>query len=153
MTRINAGIHPSSLTDQHLIAEYNEIGLFFMSLRRSLKSKNGVIRNQIPEEFTLNAGHVKFFYDKLLYVQKRYESLKHECRTRSFNLNEDRVIYLFNEFPLRLYNDWSPDAKSDKIIKERIILRLRAKPDFYRYYKQKIEVEYFIKTHYPEEVR
>ena len=61
MTRINA-VHPTVLTDQHLMAEYRELTMVMGSLKRSLNSKNGL--PPIPEKYTLNAGHVTFFYNK-----------------------------------------------------------------------------------------
>ena len=69
MTRINI-VHPSELTDQHLIAEYREIFMVGSSLQRSIKSKNWNPKD-IPIKFTLNTGHVKFFYDKGKYLFKR----------------------------------------------------------------------------------
>ena len=59
MTRINI-IHPSELTDQHLIAEYRELFMVGSSLQRSLKSPSWN-PNKIPKKFTLNKGHVTFF--------------------------------------------------------------------------------------------
>ena len=74
MTRINI-IHPSELTDQHLIAEYREIFMVGSALQRSLKSKNWDVKS-IPNKFTLNTGHVKFFYDKGKYLSERYDSIR-----------------------------------------------------------------------------
>ena len=62
MTRINI-IDPAELHDQHLVAEYREIFMVGSSLQRSLKSANWDPKN-IPVSFTLNKGHVSFFYDK-----------------------------------------------------------------------------------------
>ena len=71
MTRINI-IAVSELTDQHLIAEYREITMVPAALKRTLNSKAGFSKNKIPDKFTLNRGHVYFFYDKGLYLDKRY---------------------------------------------------------------------------------
>lgn len=64
MTRINL-VPPSELTDQHLFAEFREIKMVPKALARSLKGRRprGVLE-AIPKEFTLNTGHVMFFYDK-----------------------------------------------------------------------------------------
>ena len=74
MTRINANIPPSELKRMHLVAELREITMVPASLRRSLRSKsvNQVIRS-IPDKFTLNSGHVKFFYDKLEFLKQRFD--------------------------------------------------------------------------------
>ena len=72
MTRINAGVDPADLKRAHLLAEWREITMVPASLRRSLrtKTKNEVLRS-IGPAFTLNRGHVTFFYDKMLYLRKR----------------------------------------------------------------------------------
>ena len=36
-------------------------------------------------KFKLGIGHVKFFYNKLLYLKNRYISLYNECIKRGFN--------------------------------------------------------------------
>ena len=63
MTRINI-VEPSELTDQHLIAEYREITMVPGSLKRTLVSKIGYQEKRVPKKFTLNGGHVYFFYNK-----------------------------------------------------------------------------------------
>ena len=136
MTRINADINPIFLTDQHLLAEYNELGLFYSSLRRSIKSKNGI--SNIPEKFTLNKGHVKFFYNKLTFVNNRYELLKRELNDRNFKLDSDRKITIDNEFPDNLYNNWQSNDADIKVIKERIRSKIILKPNWYRYNKSSL---------------
>ena len=74
MTRINI-IPVSELTDQHLIAEYREITMIPAALTRTLNSKSGFIKKKIPDRFTLNTGHVYFFYDKGLYLYNRYDNI------------------------------------------------------------------------------
>jgi deoxyribonuclease (pyrimidine dimer) len=146
MTRINGGICPTKLTDQHLLAEYNEMGMVYNSLDRTLKSKNGLDRSKIPRKYTLNQGHVYFHYDKLLYLKKRYESLKNELKQRGFNLDPQRQIG-YKIYPSNLYNDWSPTEEDLSTIKERLILRIKQKPAFYRYYRTPIDNN-FIKEMY-----
>ena len=65
MTRINL-IEPSELTDQHLIAEYREIFMVGGSLKRTLVSKSGYQELKVPKSYTLNAGHVYFFYNNAI---------------------------------------------------------------------------------------
>ena len=60
MTRINI-IPVSELYDQHLIAEYREITMVPAALNRTLKSKIGLDKNKISQQYTLNKGHVYFF--------------------------------------------------------------------------------------------
>ena len=79
MTRINI-VDPIELTDQHLVAEYREIFMVGSALQRSLKSKNWN-PNSIPKQYTLNKGHVKFFYNKGKYLSKRYDELRTEMKS------------------------------------------------------------------------
>ena len=114
MTRINI-IHPNELTDQHLVAEYREIFMVGSALQRSLQSKNWN-PNTIPGKFTLNTGHVKFFYEMI---------------ARGMNPDPDRV-FKREQWPDELWNDWTPTLEDIKLIKQRIQERIDKKPDWYR---------------------
>ena len=131
MTRINI-IHVKELYDQHLIAEYREILMVPAALNRTLKSKNGLIKSRIAKSYTLNAGHVYFFYDKGKYLHKRYKDLINEMINRGFNPNLNRKfpkeIFIKNN----LYNDWTPKPEELKTIKKRIKLKIEQKPNWYR---------------------
>jgi deoxyribonuclease (pyrimidine dimer) len=63
MTRINI-IPVEEFMDQHLSAEYRKITMVPASLTRTLLSKTGLDYKKIPKSYTLNKGHVYFFYDK-----------------------------------------------------------------------------------------
>ena len=131
MTRINI-IDPSELTDQHLIAEYREITMVPGSLNRTLNSKIGYKESKVPKRYTLNGGHVYFFYNKGKYLDKRYHELINEMKQRGFNPDPNRKfpsdIFKNNN----LYNDWMPTIEDQKLIRERIKKRIDAKPDWYR---------------------
>ena len=129
MTRINI-IEPSELTDQHLIAEYREIFMVGSSLQRSLKSKNWNPKD-IPIKFTLNTGHVKFFYDKGKYLSKRYDKLREEMKARGMTPDVTRV-FKREQWPDELWNDWTPTLEDYKIIRQRIEERISMKPNWYR---------------------
>jgi deoxyribonuclease (pyrimidine dimer) len=131
MTRINI-IPVSELHDQHLIAEYREITMVPAALNRTLNSKTGLIREKISKSFTLNSGHVYFFYDKGLYLDKRYTEIVNEMKSRGFNPDSNRVfpIDIFKDNDL--YNDWTPTIEDQKLIRQRIQERINSKPDWYR---------------------
>ena len=129
MTRINI-IHPSELTDQHLIAEYRELFMVGSSLQRSLKSPSWN-PNKIPKNFTLNKGHGTFFYDKGKYLSKRYESIRNEMISRGMKPDETR-IFKREQWPDELYNDWLPTLEDEKIIRDRLDERISQKPNWYR---------------------
>tara|TARA_R110002020_G_scaffold278719_1_gene494108 strand:- start:38 stop:526 length:489 start_codon:yes stop_codon:yes gene_type:complete len=134
MTRINI-IPPSELSDQHLIAEYREITMVPGMLKRTLNSKVGLNINKIKKEYTLNEGHVYFFYDKGEYLDKRYTKLVDEMKSRGFKPNPDRR-FPSEVFIEGLYNDWLPTLKEQCIIRQRIKEKIEKKPNWYRFTKK-----------------
>lgn len=133
MTRINI-LPPTELTDQHLIAEYREITMVPGSLRRTLKSKVGFRPERVSKTYTLNAGHVYFFYDKGKYLDKRYDELVEEMKFRGFNPDPERR-FPKEVFPQELYNDWMPSLEEQKIVKQRIEEKIKMRPNWYRHTK------------------
>ncbi len=131
MTRINI-VPVEELTDQHLMAEYREIFMIGSSLQRSLKSKNWN-KKRIPKKFTLNEGHVLFFYDKGKYLYKRYDEIKKELKKRNYNLDKNR-LFKSTQFPSEYFNDWEPTKEDQAIVWKRIEERIRQKPEWYRHY-------------------
>lgn len=132
MTRINSNLDPRTLTDQHLMAEYRELPMIPAALRRSLKTKTkNQVLHSIPEKFTLNKGHVTFFYNKLGFLKRRYESLQLELIDIGFNIDLDRPHNL-DGFDSDFYGDYEMTTKDYEIITERIQKRISEKPNWYR---------------------
>ena len=132
MTRINL-VPIIELSDQHLVAEYREIFMVGPSLQRSLKSPNwNKTKETLPKEFTLNKGHVKFFYNKGKYLYNRYLELIKEMKNRGMNPDPLRK-FKREQWPDELFNDWIPSANDLEIIRERIQLRIKQKPNWYRW--------------------
>ena len=129
MTRINI-INPSELTDQNRVAEDRELFMVGSSLQRSLKSPNWDVNN-IPDKFTLNKGHVMFFYDKGEYLSKRYDALREEMINRGMKPDDTRV-FKRDQWPDGLYNDWMPTVEDQNIVRKRIEERISQKPNWYR---------------------
>ena len=71
MSRVNVGIEPKFLSDQHLIAESVEITMIVGSLKRD----KWYIKGQVPTKFCLGQGHINFFKPKLLYLKDRLEEV------------------------------------------------------------------------------
>lgn len=136
MTRINT-VDVECLTDQHLMAEYRELPMVNASLRRSKASKKGV--NGIPEQYTLNGGHVKFFYNKGKFLYNRYFKMIKELQNRGYNIDPEARTIDWDVFGKEYWNDWTPTNRDHSINMERIVFRLREKPEFYRYNKDKID--------------
>lgn len=113
MTRINVGIPPKSLSRQHLLAEHREIKRI-PNMVASGKAKLG----NIPKEFKLGKGSVRFFYNKLGYLKNRYEEIYAECLERKYN-----VTYYGNawgQVPPELMGDFVPTKANIKELEQRI---------------------------------
>lgn len=131
MTRINL-VPVTELTDQHLMAEYREMPMVPSALRRSLRTRSKTsILDGIPRQFTLGKGHVTFFYDKLSYLNKRYDEVRNELLRRGFNLDDSRTFGAA-DFSPEFYNDYQPTSDALNIIRHRIAEKINMKPHWYR---------------------
>lgn len=113
MTRINVNYPVEKLITRHLLSEHREIKRIPNNI-----SKGKFNLKNIPEEFTLGKGHVKFFYDKLGYLKKRYEEVYAECKRRNYN-----VVYYgksWDGVPKHLMNDYTPTIRDSALIECRI---------------------------------
>ena len=117
MTRINVGIHPTELTDKHLLAEHREIKRIPNCIAKGKYNMEG-----IPEKFKLGKGHVKFFYNKLEYLFTRYVKLYLECKDRGFNVQNYSKAW--DNLPEELMNHYKPTYKDRLTIQERIYEKL-----------------------------
>jgi hypothetical protein len=113
MTRINIGIPPSTLTGRHLIAEHLEIKRIPNLIKRRRLLSHG-----IPPQFTLGKGHVKFFYNKLGYLKKRYQELRKECLGRGYHVQDFSSAW--DGIPDELMGDYEPREEDTLIVAERI---------------------------------
>lgn len=141
MTRINT-IDPKFLTDQHLMAEYRELPMVLSALKRSLQTQSeSTILKKIPSKFTLNTGHVLFFYDKILFLKRRYENLQLELIDRGYDIDLDRTLKM-SGFPNRFYGDWYPNREAIEITKERITQKIMMKQHWYKYRSRSLTREF-----------
>lgn len=149
MTRINSDLDPRTLADQHLMAEYRETAMVPATLRRSRQSfTDQEILAKIPKLYTLNRGHVHFFYDKLEFLAQRYQKLVDELLIRGYNLDKQRRVIVPGEFPDCYYGQWKSTSESDELVTERIVERLRQRPHWYRYYGEVVDSDEFIREQY-----
>lgn len=131
MTRINSNLDPKTLKRMHLIAEYREITMVPAALRRALRTKSKQeILASIPQKFTLNAGHVKFFYNKQGFLIKRFNALIAEMKRRGYKYNLSRAD-AFMGFDSEFNYNWESTPEDDAIVQERIALRISQKPHLY----------------------
>lgn len=125
MTRINC-IPVEKLLDQHLFAEYREI------TRISKLAKKLYGKNAVPS-YRMSTGHVKFFYNKGLFLLKRTQELYNELIKRNYNVQYKE----YQTHPDGLNNDWTPTLKAQHINLERLNSKLKEKENgFYRYYNE-----------------
>ena len=117
MTRINCGISPKKLTRQHLLSEAREI----KRIPNAVRTGKARIEN-IPPTFRLGTGHVRFFYNKLGYLKKRYIQLYEECKRRGYNVTN--FISAWDGIPIELMGDYQPTQQDKQLIINRIKSKL-----------------------------
>lgn len=136
--RINT-VPVEMLADQHLIAEYNEaVGMQIAYYRRSvLQRKTHFHDSEIPSNYTLGKGHATFFYDKMLFVKKRWHEVRKECIRRGVKCTIDDLDYS-DVLPQHM-NDWTP-SKTDILTNlARIEDRISMKPQWYKFHGKPID--------------
>lgn len=126
MTRINV-VPVQELCDQHLLAEHREI----------TRIPNGLLSGKLkyhyddrPSEYVLGPGHVKFFTNKLGYLNTRYMRLFNECISRGFDVKYNWDSLALKELWLRnrsLFQGYIPTEAALDLNRERIRLRMPAK--------------------------
>jgi hypothetical protein len=135
MTRINAGMPVRWLSNEHLIAEHREI----KRIPNAVKNRKVNWNIPIPDKFTLGKGHVRFFYDKIKYLERRYKKIYAECKKRginvqyygeAFNLYQPDSFFKEKygcdckndsyELIQKTYKDWTPTQEAFELIKQRI---------------------------------
>ena len=122
MTRINL-IPPTELCDQHLLAEHREL----TRIPNAVAQGKFHLKGQ-PEEYKLGEGHVRFFFNKMTFLKRRYDELHTECKARGFN-----VQYIWPEtlpsLP-ELWLDYQPTDAALEINRQRIQERMPKKARF-----------------------
>ena len=128
MTRINV-VEPRELTNKHLIGEIHEItriyGLVRKAQDRGINKYNFRDRINQPTEYTMGAGHVYFFYDKLGFITERYYALNREAVKRNFNVNPIDKEQLVSGIQQWWFGDYTPTQEALEINRNRISERLR----------------------------
>jgi len=139
MSRVNSGINPVFLSDQHLIAESVEITM----ITGSLKKDKWFIKGSVPDKFCLGKGHINFFKPKLIYLSNRLDQVNYEMKRRGFNPGTYVRLKEFALISPELCNLWKPTFQDTCIVRQRVIERLKspmkAKTGFHKYYGKPIE--------------
>ena len=131
MTRINL-VNVTELYDQHLMAEYRELPrLFIYAKDLQVKGKRPGGLN-IPEHYVLGTGHVKFFVNKLKFLERRFSELVVELKNRGFNIQYTSSDIMTEGLDPYWFGDYVPTVEAIDLNRERINERLAAKPGWYR---------------------
>ena len=131
MTRINADIDPVTLHRRHLVAELREITMVPAALKRALRTKTkDAILKSIPEKFTLNTGHVRFFYDKQSFLKGRFCKLVGGMQRRGY-LPDTLRFTSFVGFDDEFNKEWKAGADDNLLVQKRINERIAQKPHLY----------------------
>jgi deoxyribonuclease (pyrimidine dimer) len=133
MTRINL-VKPSELTDQHLLAEYRELPRVFWIVKKKLQENKEI---NPWNQFTLWTWHVIFFYDKLLFLEKRFKNISLECKKRGFNIKYSD--YDISDIPNKFKKNYKPELVDLKISRERLKIKIEGKKWFYKMYWKLID--------------
>ncbi|VVB79556.1 Pyrimidine dimer DNA glycosylase [uncultured archaeon] len=128
MVRINL-VNPKFLTDQHLVAEYDEILMLVNHTKKYPKPKKEV------KAYKLGKGHINFFKNKMKYLKERHELIKKEMIRRGF---KTRKSVSFSGLDKKQLKNWEPKDPDLKLIKRRLIQKINKKPTWYRYYGENI---------------
>lgn len=126
MTRINC-VPVEELTDKHLVAEYRELPRAFKLMRAAQDRGEAPTDGRNPREYTMGTGHVRFFYNKGLYLLRRQKALVAEMQRRGFNPQFTDPSELLPEgLDLWRMMDWTPTPEALAINRQRIAERLAA---------------------------
>lgn len=124
MTRINC-VPPSELTGKHLVAEYRELPRVFKLMKAAQDRGERIDDKRNPTEYVLGTGHVRFFYNKGLYLVRRQKALVAEMLERGYNPSyTDPASLLPDGLSLNRIMDWTPTEEALRINRARINSRL-----------------------------
>ena len=119
MTRINV-VDPSLLSDAHLGAEYRELPRIFGLVRQAIARGEKPNDKRNPKQYTLGAGHCRFFYSRLSFLRDRYLALCEECRARGRAVNYGDVENLCKGTDSCWFSGYTPSQADVELNIERI---------------------------------
>ena len=75
--------------------------------------------SEIPSQYVLGTGHVKYFYDKMKFLETRFTQLVNEMIRRGYNPQYiDSGI--FRDVPVGFYKDYTPTLEAIELNQQRI---------------------------------
>ncbi|AGE53513.1 endonuclease V [Acanthocystis turfacea Chlorella virus GM0701.1] len=95
-----------------------------------------------PLSLPCYSGHVLFFYNKGMYLHKRYAELTAELVRRGFKINVDAPLDPEGTMDSAPWNDdYIPTEEALAIIRQRIAEKIAMKPLFYKFFDAPSEVK------------
>lgn len=126
MTRINT-VSPSDLSNTHLMAEYRELPRIFTAVKKLVEQGKTPSDVDIPESYCLGNGHVKFFYDKLDWLARRFASIYSELMSnRGYELDHlkyNSILTSAYSIPDEWFGFWNPTAEDKYLNMARLAKR------------------------------
>ena len=128
--RLNIGIDPSKLSDEHLYAESRE--LKFMPAYFKRYGMSGVGR--VPEKFALAPGLILFFAYKPTYTLSRYKKVLKECWRRGIDAKDESWRWdVYGE----MKDSFKEEGWERNIIIDRIVEKVMSSPKQYFHYNHR----------------
>jgi deoxyribonuclease (pyrimidine dimer) len=122
MTRINC-VPPNWLRDKMLVAEYRELPRVFGLMRRYTGNCD-----DLPRQYVMGKGHVRFFYNKGKYLVNRQQVIIDEMIMRGFNPQYTDPAQLSIGVRSDLMGGWKPTKRDQRVNIERLKDRNGVKP-------------------------
>lgn len=119
MTRINC-IPVTELSDKHLVAEYRELPRVFGLVTKAIQRGERPDDPRNPTEYTLGKGHVRFFYPRLGYCERRFQALAQEMVRRGMKPQYGHVLRSWENVTRGFYEDWTPTPAAQALNRQRI---------------------------------
>ena len=109
MTRVNV-VPVTELSDGHLEIEHYELPRVFVLVRGAIERGEAPDDWRNPSEYRVGAGHVRFFYPRLLYVFQRQIDVMLEMLVRGLPLiREEQHVSDISSIWL---NDYEPTEQA-----------------------------------------
>ena len=121
MTRINA-VPVEELTNAHLAVEHYELIRVYRLVRKAINRGEQPDDAKNPDTYRMGKGHVRFFYPRLRYIQRREIQLHVEMLFRGLSLSREE--YDTSDIPSSWFQDWTPDEGAKEINRARLKQRI-----------------------------
>ena len=136
MTRINV-VPVEELMDQHILAEYFELPRIFVLARNHYEKGRHPAELDIPDTYRLGSGHMKFFYDKMMYLCTRFYRLGIVGSQRNLDIKVDPAIpedFLLPPMIIsELWKDYVPTEEALLENRKRLADKIAMYPHYYTY--------------------